>query len=133
MPEFDIKAVENFIRRAKGQTPMPRHADMYTHFEACLAEIDRLNERAVDSIQTIIDASTVGQKVGYWRGLEEARPLVERLVQVHDDPDYQDVWETAQIARGPYTGPTYTKELEDLQYTLNAGKEDSDAQSALPE
>jgi hypothetical protein len=45
--------------------------------QACLAVIDRLKEKSVESIQSIIDASKVGQEVGYRRGLEDSVKAVQ--------------------------------------------------------
>lgn len=44
-----------------------------------------------------------------------ARALCEKLRSVHADSAYQDVWMSAQLHQGPYSGPTYTDELEALE------------------
>jgi len=71
MPEFDRAAVETFLRRAKSQTPMPRHVEMYTHFDACLAEIDRLNAQIEAERETNVDMARSALSC-YRRGVEEA-------------------------------------------------------------
>lgn len=51
--------------------------------------------------------------------LEQAlRGLIDRLDYVHDDPAYKSVWAINQMHCGPYSGPTYTVDLEKARHTL---------------
>ena len=47
-----------------------------------------------------------------------ANRLVNKLDRVHADPKYQSVWSINQLHAGPYDGPTWTNELEELRYEL---------------
>lgn len=51
------------------------------------------------------------------------RDLVERLDFVHDDRAYKSVWAVNQLHVGPYSGPTYEKELEKAKAVLTAAAE----------
>lgn len=35
------------------------------------------------------------------------KALVERIAEVGEHPEYRAAWKTAQLHRGPYSGPTY--------------------------
>lgn len=50
--------------------------------------------------------------------VQAAKALVEKLRAIHDDPAYQSVWTISQLHAGPYRGPTYVSELDDLTYAL---------------
>lgn len=47
-----------------------------------------------------------------------AKAFVEKLHAIHADEKYQSVWTISQIHVGPYQGPNYIKELEELEKAL---------------
>lgn len=49
---------------------------------------------------------------------EAALLLVKKLDEVHNSPVYQNVWCCAQNHQGPYDGPQYAKELDNLEKIL---------------
>lgn len=53
---------------------------------------------------------------------EALRNLVTRLDFIHADPTYAGVWQISQLHFGPYTGPTYTAELDAARAALAAHK-----------
>ncbi len=46
--------------------------------------------------------------------LAAATRLVNKLRIIHGDDGYNDVWHTYQSHKGPYVGPTYEREFEEL-------------------
>lgn len=48
-----------------------------------------------------------------------AEALVKKLEQVHTDPAYISVWTIHQLHNGPYKGPTYTDEFNELRKVIN--------------
>jgi hypothetical protein len=46
--------------------------------------------------------------------------LVAKLNEVHRDPRFRSVWTVNQIHVGPYSGPTYTEELDAAEAALAA-------------
>lgn len=54
------------------------------------------------------------------RLLKAATALAEKLRQVHKDPKYVSVWVISQNHAGPYTGPQYVQELEELEKVLES-------------
>lgn len=59
--------------------------------------------------------NTLASALRYVKLEAAAYQLVNRLLMVHEDADYQAVWNIAQAHRGPYRGMTYTDELEALR------------------
>lgn len=55
--------------------------------------------------------------------------LVAKLDEIHADPRYKGVWESAQIHGMAYNGPNYTVELK----ALRAALQDTPAIAALPQ
>jgi hypothetical protein len=60
------------------------------------------------------------------RVCEAARRLADRLIVVHGDKRYASVWTISQLHVGPYSGPTYTRELDDLDAALAALDKEAD-------
>lgn len=44
--------------------------------------------------------------------------FINKIKTIHDNPEYRAVWESAQIHRGSYKGPTYIEELKNADDTL---------------
>lgn len=53
-----------------------------------------------------------------------AQALVDQLMVVHRDEQYRNVWALAQSMNGPYRGPTYAKERQELAAALEALRSD---------
>ncbi len=52
-------------------------------------------------------------------GLAKAlETLVNRLLFIHEDPDYKSVWVMAQVHSNPYKGPTYADQLATARAAL---------------
>lgn len=49
--------------------------------------------------------------------------LVSRLDYIHNDPAYRLVWTVNHVYVGPYTGPTYTVDLNKAREALANEKE----------
>ena len=50
--------------------------------------------------------------------VQRARELLDRLDLVASSNEYKSVWVMHQIQMGPYVGPSFGKELENLRYAL---------------
>jgi hypothetical protein len=55
---------------------------------------------------------------------EALKGLVERLLLIHDDPQYIAVWTIFQTHCGPYRGPQYVRELEAARTALEGASDD---------
>ena len=55
---------------------------------------------------------------------EALKGLVERLLLIHDDPQYIAVWTIFQTHCGPYRGPQYVRELEAALTALEGASDD---------
>lgn len=49
---------------------------------------------------------------------EALRVLIEKLDEVHDNPEYASVWTIWHVHCGDYEGPTYIEELEAAKSVL---------------
>ena len=50
---------------------------------------------------------------------QAAEALVKKLEVVHADPAYISVWTLNQLHNGPYRGPIYTEEFNELRKAIN--------------
>lgn len=64
---------------------------------------------------------------------DRAAALVAKLDQVHADKRFEAVWDTAQAHLGPYTGPSYTAELNALDLALALAAEPPEPSEGQPD
>jgi hypothetical protein len=65
-------------------------------------------------------APTPPAEVDVVEAVRAAQALVDRLEFIHADPAYMAVWTSNHIHNGPYSGPQYKNELDDLKAALTA-------------
>lgn len=51
---------------------------------------------------------------------DAAQALLNKLREIHKNPEYQEVWRTSQLHRGSYTGPAYGYQMAALDDALAA-------------
>jgi hypothetical protein len=71
-------------------------------------------------VRAILRAALAATSTPLAEAVTAAQALVDRLEFIHADPAYMAVWTSNHIHNGPYSGPQYKNELDDLKAALIA-------------